>query len=340
MDFLVNRYRNLSVLLAAILAQLGLLAYQVKSNQEVRLIRVWAVSAVTPLARVIEGGRSGVSHFFSDYFVLLDVRQQNKHLRSELDRVQMDNQYLRTELATADRAKSLAIFQSQSKSTTMAARIIGNTTDSGGNVVIVDRGSASGVQKGMAVITPDGIVGKVINVSSLASFVLLIKDPTFAAGVISQKNRVHGTLKGQGHSKVTIDDVQNEENVEPGEWFYTSGDDRIFPKGLPAGVVTVVRAGPARKEIELTPSSFQNGLPEEVLIIVQGVHEAIPEMPIANQPVHMQPPPAGEEAPPAASAAAAPGGRGPARLVTDAGRSDRPRNTCTESGATERLITT
>ena len=48
MEFLLNRYRNLSVLLLAILAQLALLAYQVKSNQEVRLIRVWAVGAVTP----------------------------------------------------------------------------------------------------------------------------------------------------------------------------------------------------------------------------------------------------------------------------------------------------
>jgi len=64
MEFLLNRYRNLSVLLVAILAQLGLLAYQVRSNQEVRLIRVWAVGAVTPLARVIEAGRSGGFHFF------------------------------------------------------------------------------------------------------------------------------------------------------------------------------------------------------------------------------------------------------------------------------------
>ena len=52
----------------------------------------------------------------------------------------------------------------------------------------------------MAVITPDGIVGKVVDAYPTASLVLLITDPTFAAGVISQKNRVHGTLKGQGHS--------------------------------------------------------------------------------------------------------------------------------------------
>ena len=76
MEFFLSRYRNLTVLVAAILAQLVLLAYQVKTNGDVRLIRVWAVTAVTPLARVIESGRSGTSHFFSDYFVLLDVRER------------------------------------------------------------------------------------------------------------------------------------------------------------------------------------------------------------------------------------------------------------------------
>jgi rod shape-determining protein MreC len=290
MEFLLNRYRNLTVLLVSILAQLVLLAYQVKSNQEVRLIRVWAVTAVTPLARAIEGGRSSLAHFFSDYFVLLDVREENKRMKAQLDRIQMENQYLRTELSTADRAQSLAIFQQHSPSKTIAAHIIANSTDSGAKVVFVDRGSTSGIQKGMAVITPDGIVGKVSSVYPTAALVLLITDPTFAAGVISQKNRVHGTLRGQGHSTVIVDYVQNEEKVEQGEWFFTSGDDRIFPKGLPSGQATVVRPGNSRKEIYVTPSGFQNGL-EDVLIIVEGVHAPIPEAAPANQPVHLLAPP-------------------------------------------------
>jgi rod shape-determining protein MreC len=294
MEFFLNRYRNLTVLLVAIVAQLVLLAYQVKSNGEVRLIRVWAVSAVTPLARVIEAGRSGTVHFVRDYFVLLKVREENQRLKSDLDRTKMDNQYLQAELSTADRAKSLAIFQQQSPSKTIAAHVIGNTTGVGAKVVIVDRGTGSGVQKGMAVITPDGIVGKVTSAYPTASFVLLITDPSFAAGVISQKNHVHGTLKGQGYSTVIVDYVQNEQKVEPGEQFFTSGDDRIFPKGLPVGETTVVREGKSYKEIFVTPSGLQNGL-EEVLIVTEGVHMPIPEAQPTAQPVHLQ------EAPPAES---------------------------------------
>jgi len=295
MDFILNRYRNLTVLVVAIFAQLLLLAYQVKSNGEVRLIRVWAISAVTPLARLLEGGRSGAVHFLNDYFVLLDVRDENKRLRSELDRVNMENQYLRTELSTADRASSLAIFQQHSPLKTVAAHIIGNTTGTGGQVVIIDRGAPSGVQNGMAVITPDGIVGKVISVYPTASMVRLVTDQTFAAGVISQKHRVHGTLRGQGHSTVIIDHIQNEQTVETGEWFYTSGDDRIFPKGLPVGQASVVRPGKTAQEIFLTPSGFQNGL-EEVLIIVEGVHVEIPDQPTPGNSVHLETPPPAESA--------------------------------------------
>ncbi len=300
MEFLLNRYRNLTVLLVAIVAQLVLLAYQVKSNGEVRLIRVWAVTAVTPLARAIEGGRSSTSHFFADYFVLLDVREENKRMKKDLDRIEMENQYLRTQLNTADRARALQIFQASSPSKTLAAHVIGNGTGSGAKVVFVDRGSTSGVQKGMAVIEPYGIVGKVVDVYPTAAFVLLITDQTFAAGVMSNKNRVRGTLKGQGNSTVIVDYVQNEEKLDQGEWFYTSGDDRIFPKGLPVGEATVVRPGKTHKEIFLSPSGFQNGL-EEVLIVIDGVHGTVPEPASASQPVHLLDPPPPEPGDVAAS---------------------------------------
>ena len=82
MDLLLRRFRNLTVLIAAVLAQLILLSYQIKSNQDVRLIRLWAVSTVTPAMRMVEGARSGVVHFFRNYFLLLHVREENEQLRA------------------------------------------------------------------------------------------------------------------------------------------------------------------------------------------------------------------------------------------------------------------
>lgn len=90
MDTLLNRYRNITVLLLVILAQLVLLAYQVKNNQDVRIIRLWAVTAVTPVARVVEGVRSGVAGLLGNYIFLKDAREQNLRLRQELARVKLE----------------------------------------------------------------------------------------------------------------------------------------------------------------------------------------------------------------------------------------------------------
>jgi rod shape-determining protein MreC len=105
-----------------------------------------------------------------------------------------------------------------------------------------------------------------------------------------------------------VDFVAFEDKVEPGDWFYTSGDDRIFPRGMPVGIVKAVRAGQPYREITLDPSGMVRGSPDDVLIVVEGVHQEIPDTPPANQQVYLAPapPPLAEPAGTAAETAAAP----------------------------------
>ena len=313
MESFLNRYRNLTVLLVVIAAQLLLLAYQVKTSSDVRLLRVWTVGAVTPLTRILESVRRNTFGLLEDYFVLLGVREENRRLREEVGHLKMQNHFLSDELGAADRVRALAAFQARTPSKTVAARIIGSGTAANSAEVFVDRGNSSGVEKGMAVVTPDGIVGKVVEAYPMASLVLLATDPTFAAGVVSQKNRVHGELRGMGHGNCRIEDVQNEQKVDVGEWFYTSGYDRIFPRGFPVGQAAVVRNGSDGKEIFLSPAGLQNGL-DEVLIVLEGVHQLIPEQ-TASTEVHMM------AAPPPEKAATT----GPSADVTQPGNTDADR---------------
>lgn len=314
MESFLNRYRNLTVLLVVIAAQLLLLAWQVKTSQDVRLLRVWSVSTVMPVTRALEFIRRNTFGMFGDYFVLLGVREENQRLHQEVGNLKMQNHFLNAELSTADRVRTLAAFQAQSPSKTIAARIVGSGTAANSAEVFVDRGTSHGVEKGMAVVTPDGIVGKVVEAYPRASLVLLATDPSFAAGVVSQKNRVHGELRGLGHGNCTITEVQNEQKVDVGEWFYTSGYDRIFPRGFPVGQVAVVRNGNEGKEIFLSPSGFQGGL-DEVLIVLEGVHQLIPEQAAASTDIHMMAPPPPDQ--PAAS--------GPAASLPQAGNTDADR---------------
>lgn len=293
MDLLLYRYRHLTVLLVVIVAQLALLAFQVRNNQDVRLIRVWAVGAVTPFARVLEAGRSGTSNFIDDYFLLLNVRREKEQLQKTLETTQLENQRMRAELETAQRAEALALFQKQTPMKTLTARMFMNTTGSGSSVW-VDVGSNQGVLKEMAVITPAGIAGKITAVYATTSMVLLATDPLFAAGVVSQKNRVQGTVRGQGGAAI-VDFIQNEQSVDQGEWFFTSGSDFIFPRGVPVGPVTAVKQGLHRKDIQLKLAGLASGA-EEVLIVIEGVHAPIPDAP-ASETLSLQTPPPAESDP-------------------------------------------
>jgi rod shape-determining protein MreC len=291
MEALLSRYRNLTVLLIVVVAQLLYLAYQVKTNRDERLIRVWAVSAVTPTASVVEGIRRNTIGFLEDYFILLDVREQDRKLKADNDKLRMENIYYRNQLSTAEHARALILFQTQSQSKTVAARVIGNSTVATAKAVFIDRGSTSGIEKGMAVVTPEGIVGKVVAVYPLASQVLLVTDSTFKVGVESQKGHVHGVLSCSG-GKCNIEQIQNEEKVDPGEWFFTSGEDRIFPRGFPVGSAVSVEPGQGMKNIRLNLSGAPGGV-EELLVVLHGVHQPIPAAPPASDEAtaNMPPPP-------------------------------------------------
>jgi rod shape-determining protein MreC len=277
MDAIFNRYRSyrsLVVLVVVVMAQVLYLAYQVRTQKDERLIRVWAVSAVTPMAGIVEAIRHNTIGFLKDYFLLLDVRDQNRKLKNDNDKLRMENVFYRNQLNTAEHARALTLFQVKTPSRTVAARVIGDSTVSTAKAVFIDRGSTSNIEKGMAVVTPDGIVGKVAAVYPLVAQVLLVTDSTFKVGVESQKGHIHGALNcGSGHC--VVEQIQNEEDVGVGEWFYTSGEDRIFPKGFPVGTVISVQPGNGMKDVRLNLSGAPGGA-EEVLVVLDGVHQPIP----------------------------------------------------------------
>jgi rod shape-determining protein MreC len=288
MESIFYRYRNIIVLLIVIFAQLILLAWQVRNDSDVPMVRVWAVSAVAPVASSIEGLRNGTMGFFSNYFELRNAREQSRRLKTEVDQLRVENQLLKNELGSAQRAESLAGFQARNASKMIGARVIAATPGMGTRSVLIDRGSQSGVRRGMAVVTPDGIVGTVIAVFPFASQVRSVTDPGFAAGVESEKNHVHGVLKGLGTSSARVDFVPTGQKIENGEMFFTSGEDRIFPRGLPVGKVTSVQEGSSFQDITVEPSGTEQA-PEEVLVIVDPVHQAIPDGAPGDSPVFLAP---------------------------------------------------
>ncbi len=241
----------------------------------------------------------------------------------ELQQVRLENQIMRRDLAQFERQETLIDYQEQIASQTMLAEVIGGGANSHSKEIILNKGRRDGVKPGMAIVVAEGIVGKILAAYPGSSLGLLIDDADSGAGVILAGSRVRGLLRGQGGAECLIDYVEHEVEVAVGEDVLTSGEDRIFPKGLPVGRVSRIEPGTDFQEIYITPHARLDRL-DEVLIVTQGVHEELPphrpELPETLLPLPPLETSPGETltdaGPPGAPSAA----ERPEGLVTDADR--------------------
>jgi rod shape-determining protein MreC len=265
-----SRHKSLTLLAGVIVAQLLLLAVQIKRQGQVRLIRVWAVELMSPVQRASSWVVYNLGHGWGNYISLRHTREDDQALRAELDRLKVRNAELEGRALEADRLAGLLKFREAHADVPMAAaRVIGASPDSGSLLVYIDRGSRDGLKRDMGVITPDGVVGKLFAVYPNTSQVLLLGDKDSGVGALLANTRTQGVVKGTGKPELLLDYVSNDTKVSAGEAIFSSGQDRIFPKDLPIGTVaemTTDRRSPFM-QIMVKPSAHLDRL-EEVMILL------------------------------------------------------------------------
>ncbi len=263
-----SRHRSLVLLAAVVAAQVFLLAVQIKREHQGRLIRVWSVTLISPFERAAVWAIDGVRGAWSRYFSLRHTRQENEDLRSELERLKLRNIELESKAAEADRLEALVGFRQAHRNVPMVpARIIGTSADSSSKTVYIDRGERDGLKRNMAVITPDGVVGKTIEVYRNVAQVLLISDRESGLGAMLANTRVQGPVGGTGETLLVMKYMNNDEKIPLGELVLTSGQDRIFPPDWPVGTVVEAKPGNPFQTVRLQPAAHLNRL-EEVLVLL------------------------------------------------------------------------
>jgi rod shape-determining protein MreC len=272
MESVLGRYRNLTILVGVLFLQVLGLAVQVKREnniQSTRLIRIWAIGAVAPFERSLVWVQTGSNNLWHNFIYLRGVRAENRGLKEQIEQLRLQQVRLTEDAEQAHRLQALLAFKEQFLSKTVAAQVIGSGGSDLSRSIYIDKGSDAGVKTDMAVITANGIVGKVLLVYPSVSEVLVINDQTSGVGAILEKSRLQGVLKGTSTGGVMLERVMNDEQVADGDMVLTSGGDGIFPKGLPVGTVTRVEPG---KELFLNitvrPAASLSRL-EEVLVVTQ-----------------------------------------------------------------------
>ncbi|HTU42874.1 MAG TPA: rod shape-determining protein MreC [Candidatus Aquilonibacter sp.] len=273
MESLLGRHRNLIIFLSVLFLQALGLAVQVKrggpDEQDTRLIRIWAVDALTPFERAVVRVQNSADGVWRNYFFLRGVRAENRQLKEQIEQMRLEEVRLGEDAAQARRLQSLLAFKEQVIAKTVAAQVIGSSASDLSKSIYIDKGSNDGIAQDMPVITATGIVGKVLRVYPSTALVLLINDQTSGVGALLEKSRLQGVVHGTPNGELMLERVMSDEQVAPGETVLSSGGDQIFPKGLPVGTVTHVSPG---KElflnIKVKPAADLSRL-EEVLVVTE-----------------------------------------------------------------------
>ncbi len=277
MESFFTRYKNPLILIVILLAQTIGLAIQVPRRVDpsatdprgISLMRYWVVSIVTPFERFFNGIGYYTHHGWSNYIDLRHVRQQNADLRQQLADMRLQQAAVAQDALQGHRLQALLAFQQHYVAHTVAAQVIGTSGSDLSRVIYIDKGREDGLKPDQAVITPDGIVGKVRDVFPHTAQVLLIDDQASGAGVLLASSRIRAILHGAIGARVVITNLTSDSRIHPGEAVLTSGGDQIYPRGLPVGTIESIAPDPDHQPytlIHVRPAANLSQL-EEVLVI-------------------------------------------------------------------------
>lgn len=258
--------RPLLVFAGAIVLHVILISAQVSTTAGIPLIQVVTFGVFSEVQRGTMTSVDGVRSVWTGYVDLRDVQMENEALKRELQTLQVRLQEERAQAQRAENLRQLLELRERAGVETVASEIIAGPADIEFRDMTIDKGSLDGVGRDMAVISPAGVVGRVMLASPRAARVQMLIDRNAAAGAMIERTRAQGIVVGQG-TTLRMDYVPGTADVKEGDLVVTSGIDKIYPKGFVIGTVESLDRGPGSfHDIVVRPSVDFTRL-EEVLVV-------------------------------------------------------------------------
>ena len=263
--------------MAVVVGHIILISAQITTRRGVPVLEAVTFGAFAEVQRGATSAVASVREGWENYFALQQIRRENESLRDEVAQLRVG---LQQERALAQQSRSLQQLldlKAQTAPRTTAAAVIGSAADPNFRTITIDKGTLDGLRGDMAVISPEGVVGRVIAPSARASKVQLIIDRSAAAGVMVERSRVQGVATGVGTEDIEfgiqLEYVQGTADIKKGDRVITSGADGIYPKGFLVGEIeSVERATGTFSGIKIRPAVNFSAL-EAVLIVLDPPEE-------------------------------------------------------------------
>jgi rod shape-determining protein MreC len=254
---------------AALLVHSLLISIQTSHRIDTSVFRTWILDSLAPMEKLVDRTLHGTGSILDRYLALIGVHDENQRLRAEVDALTMQIAKEHEDIVEAQRLRQFVGLDDSRLGKPIVARVIGRDPTQSRQSITIDKGRVHGVEPDAAVMTPQGIAGRVVYTSNYSAVVQLIVDSQSGVGILVLPNRRLGIIKGNGSWELDLDYIDDDTDLKIGDLLITSGDDRIYPKGLPVGTIASI-APPHHalfKTVRIKPSADLGRL-EEVLCII------------------------------------------------------------------------
>ena len=234
------------------------------------------LTITAPIQKLISWSLDQLASGFQNYIYLWHTRRDNLSLLEENRRLLNLIASLRETQFENSRLRKLLQFQENFHLETVVARVVAKDVSTEFRAIRINRGEASGIKKNMAVMTNEGVVGRVLRTTKTTADVVTILDLQSAVDAIIERSRARGVMEGMTDEVCQLRFVLRTDDIEPGDVLVSSGLEGVFPKGIPVGTVSKVKRKPfgITQEVEVRPSVDFSKL-EEVLVVTKVVHEPV-----------------------------------------------------------------
>ncbi len=228
--------------LAVIFLTTALLTISSRINNVERLAFIdWALLEITsPFQKAVTYSTGALGDLIDSYVLLVNLRRENAALRRTVAELREENSLLREKAIASERLRNLLQFSKKIPRSMLPAQIIGIDPSSWFRTILIDKGTKHGVKRGMAVVSPEGIVGHVLQASPRYAKVLLITDFNSSVDAVVQRSRAKGLVAGNGENRCRLKYAERTEDIQVGDRVVTSGLGGRYPKGLMIGKISKI----------------------------------------------------------------------------------------------------
>jgi rod shape-determining protein MreC len=275
-------------LVMLLFANLVIMAIDARESDKQGVMRVWAQTVASPFQNVSSKAGGATSSFFRQILNFRSTAQENEDLKKRLAQTEVELRNTREQAADNERLKGLLNLKEQTGYDNVTARVIARDPSVWFNTITIDRGSSSRVAINMPVVTPGGIVGRVITVGPWAAQVMLVTDEKAGAGaVVGQlgQSGALGSVRGRADiGLLEMRHVSGLEKVAVGDFVMTTGQDGIYPPGLNVGEVVEVNSGTASQphQILIRPTARLDQLEEVAVLFYHPPERSASEQTLPN----------------------------------------------------------